>query len=176
MCTEAVVSDPDRRSGVHDFWVIFEIPTKDSSEREDRDMLSALSLSLSDFSLDISQDSLQDSMCLTKRQGRRSACKRIDAESPLHRSHFLSSLTDFSEDDESTASSYVSRESKLQSNMARDRWAPCPVVAGSKMRPTLRRNESQSARLCSLRETCTDELAAKSDLCPRRPRRYVPED
>ena len=89
----------EMEQSMSDLWVIFEIPDKEVSERDyghddDDDFISMLSCSQSDFSLSsmILWTDATSSSCSHPHQNNKrhlkSTCKRVDIESPLHRSHF----------------------------------------------------------------------------------------
>lgn len=177
MCSrDAVTKEANPTRGVvHHHSIIFEIPAEDISEKDDShpeiiselDQVSELSHSISEFSL--------ESLCpSSKRHVQKSSCKRIDVDSPLHRSHFTSSLTEFSfDDDESTLS--CSQYSSSFSYFTGDRWSPCHTPCeNSKVPRCAERTDACQSSSYGLEEHNFPPVPTlKSDYSPRCPRRHV---
>ena len=181
MCSRVAVSeeaDPTR-GVVHNLSIIFEIPAEEISEKDDShheiisefDDISELSLSVSDFSLESLFESSGPS---SKRHMRKSSCKRIDVDSPLHRSHFASSLTEISFDNDDLAQSCSQHSSSLCFFTA-DRWSPGQTPCqNSKVPRWAERTAACQRSSQTLQEHNFPTLPLpKSDYSPRCPRRHV---
>ena len=117
----------ERLGSMDDLWVIFELPMEDSSEKDltpgDADFISMLSHSQSDYSLQSLMDHSRHS-----RQARRTSlkCKRVDTESPLHRSNCGESTDTYDSDDyDSDCTFSVESYASTICYYSGDRWSPC---------------------------------------------------
>lgn len=185
MCSRDAVSEEaadSTRGVVHHLSIIFEIPAEEISEKDDShhkievDMISELSHSFSEFSVE--SFLLEDSCPSDKKHIRKSSCKRIDVESPLHRSHFTSSLTEisFDDDDESTVS--YSQYSSSLCYFTGDRWSPCHTPSKNSKAPRCaeRTDACQSSSSKLLKGEALPPPPLKADYSPRRPRRHNTKD
>lgn len=120
--------DVERKGSMSDLWVIFEIPTEETSDRGggpfEADIISMLSHSQSDVSL----NTLGDSPRTQRKPKLTSSCKRIDITSPLHRNNSCGDSVGTWSSDEND-STVCSNEPTI-CYFAGDRWSASEAPRG----------------------------------------------